>query len=50
MLAIVFFTKRRDSYGYMERFENLSDEVTDGRSSVMAEEERVERKGWIVNS
>jgi len=29
---------------------NLSDEVTEGRRSVNAEEERVERGGWIVNS
>src|SRR6218665_3541704 len=31
----------------MERSANFSDEVTDGRSSVMAEEERVERDVWI---
>jgi len=30
----------------MERFENLSDEVTEGRSNVRVEE----RGGWIVNS
>jgi len=29
------------------RSANLSDEVTEGRSSVRAEEERVEREGWI---
>ena len=34
----------------MERSANFSDEVTEGRSSVSAEEERVEREGWIVNS
>ena len=27
-----------------------SDEVTEGRSSVRAEEERVERGGWIAKS
>jgi len=34
----------------MERSANFSDEVTEGRSSVMAEEECVEQAGWIVNS
>ena len=34
----------------IERSANLSDEVTEGRSSVRAEEERIEREGWIVNS
>ena len=34
----------------MERLKNLSDEVTEGQSNVRAEEERVERGGWIVNS
>jgi len=34
----------------IERSANLSDEVTEGWSSVRAEEERVEREGWIVNS
>jgi len=34
----------------MERLENLSDEVTEGRSNVRVEEKRVERGGWIVNS
>ena len=34
----------------MERFANLSDEVTEGRSSVRVEEERVERRGWTVNN
>jgi len=34
----------------MEQLANFSDEVTEGRSSVRAEEERVEREGWIVNS
>jgi len=28
------FPKRRHSYGYIERSENLSDEVTEGRRSV----------------
>jgi len=32
----------------IERNANLSDEVAEGRSSVRAEEERVERAGWIV--
>jgi len=34
----------------MERLENLSDEVTEGRSSVRVDEDRVERGGWIVNN
>ena len=34
----------------MERFANFSDEVMGGRSSVMEDEERVERSGWMVNS
>ena len=34
----------------MERFANFSDEVTEGRSSVREEEERVGRSGWIVNN
>ena len=34
----------------LERLENLSDEVTEGRSNVRVEEERAERGGWIVNS
>ena len=34
----------------MERLENLSDEVTEGRSNVRVEESQVERGGWIVNS
>jgi len=34
----------------MERLDNLSDEVTEGRSSVRVDEERVERGGWIVNN
>ena len=34
----------------MERFANLSDEVTEGRSSVRVEAERVERRGWTVNN
>ena len=33
----------------MERLENLSDEVTEGRSNVTVDEERVERGGCIVN-
>ena len=34
----------------IERSENLSDEVTEGRGIVRAETEREEREGWIVNS
>ena len=34
----------------MERSENFSDEVTEGRSTVREEEERVGRSGWIVNN
>ena len=34
----------------MERFANLSDEVTEGRSSVRVEDERVGRRGWTVNN
>jgi len=34
----------------IERSANLSDEVTEGRSSVRAKEEHVEREGWIMNS
>ena len=34
----------------IERSENLSNKVTEGRKSVRAEEERVEHYGWIVNS
>ena len=34
----------------MERSANFSDEVTEGWSSVRAEEERVEQEDWIVNS
>jgi len=34
----------------MEGLENLSDQVTEGRSNVRVEEERVERGGWIVKS
>ena len=34
----------------MKQLANFSDEVTKGRSSVRAEEERVEREGLIVNS
>jgi len=34
----------------MERLENFSYEVTEGRSSVRVDEEWVERGGWIVNS
>lgn len=30
----------------MERLENFSVEVTEGRSGVRAEEERIERGGW----
>jgi len=34
----------------MERLENLSDVVAEGRSSVRVDEEQVERGGWILNS
>ena len=34
----------------MERFANFSDDVTGGRRSVRAEEERVERSGWTENN
>ena len=34
----------------MQRLANFSDEVTEGRSHVRVEEERVEREDWIVNS
>ena len=34
----------------MERLEKLSDEVTEGQSSVRVDEDRVERGGWMVNS
>ena len=34
----------------MERFANVSDEVTGGRRSVRLEEERVERSGRTVNN
>jgi len=34
----------------IERSARLSDEVTEGRRSVRAKEERVEQRGWIVNS
>ena len=34
----------------MERLENLNDEVTEGRSSIRVDEDRVERGGWIVNN
>ena len=34
----------------MERLENLSDEVTEGWSSVRVDEDRVERGGWMVNN
>ena len=34
----------------MERFANFSDDVTGGRRSVRAEEERVERSGWTMNN
>ena len=45
-----FVRERRVSYTAMERLENLSDEVTEGRSSVRVDEDRVERGGWIVNN
>ena len=34
----------------MERLANLNDEVTEGRSSVRVEDERVERRGWTVSN
>ena len=34
----------------MERLANFSDEGEEGRSSVMEEEELVERGDWIVNN
>jgi len=34
----------------IERSANLSDEVPEGQRSVRAEEERIERGGWILNS
>ena len=38
---------QRGGTATMERLENLSDEVTEGRSSVRVDEER---GGWIVNN
>lgn len=54
VLAVNRYTSGRlllrgwDSY-YIDRegFSNLSDEVTERRSSVLVEEERVERSGWV---
>ena len=34
----------------MERLASFSGEVTEGLRSVRAEEERIEREGWIMNS
>lgn len=34
----------------IDRLANFSDEETEGRSNVSMEEERVARRGWIVNS
>lgn len=34
----------------MEQFANSSDEVTEGRRKIQAEEERVYRSGWTVNN
>jgi len=34
----------------MERLENFRDEVTEERSNVRVNEERLERGGWIVNN
>ena len=34
----------------MERLSNFGDEVTEGLSGMMGEEERMEREGWIMNS
>ena len=50
MLAGVCSRETGQLYTAIERLENLSDEVTEGRSSVRVDEERVERGGWIVNS
>jgi len=46
-----FVPKRRDSYIAMKRSANFDDEVTEGRSSVRAEEKSVEEEeeDWIVN-
>ena len=33
----------------MEQLANFSNEVTEGRGSVRAEEECVERAGWVVH-
>src|SRR6218665_1084544 len=49
MLAGVCSRETGQLYTAIERLENLSDEVTEGRSSVRVDEERVERGGWIVN-
>ena len=34
----------------MDRFANFSEEVTEGRRSARADDERVERSGWTVNN
>ena len=44
------FVPERGAATAMERLENLSDEVTEGRSSVRVDEDRVERGGWMVNN
>ena len=44
------FVPERRAATAMERLENLSDEVTEGRSSVRVDEDRVERGGWMVNN
>jgi len=49
MLLVVLFQRVVTAMA-MERSANFSDEVTEKRSSVRAEKERVEREGWIVNS
>jgi len=43
------FVKKRGIAMAMERLKNLSDEVTEGLTTVRVEDERVKRGGWIVN-
>ena len=50
MLAGICFKEvGRTAIASIDRSVNLSDEVAERRRSVRAEEERVEREGWIVN-
>ena len=44
------FIPKRGTAMAMERLEHVSDEVTEGRSSVKAEGECVEREGWLLSS